>query len=325
MPQPKIVVVGSSNTDMVIASAALPRPGETLLGGEFMLAAGGKGANQAVAAARAGGRVTFVACVGDDLFGKAALAGFARERIDTRFVRVVKGGASGVALILVDSRGENLISVAPGANAKLTPKDVDRAASAIRGADCLLAQLEVPVETVKRALQIARKAGVLTILNPAPARKLPKDLLRLVDVLTPNRTEIAGVLGRKTADARQAAAALRKLGVQCVILTRGSQGALLMADAVTPVPAFRVKPVDAVAAGDVFSGAFAVARTEGKPLVDSVRFACAAAAISVTRKGAQPSVPNRREIDAFLAGRTQEFTAKDAKDAKGRNIKRNEG
>jgi ribokinase len=211
---------------------------------------------------------------------------------------------SGVALIMVDSRGENLISVAPGANARLSPKDVERASPAIRRADCLLVQLEVPMETVKRALEIARRAGVLTVLNPAPARRLPKSLLRLVDVLTPNRTEISGVLGAKQADPRRAASALRRLGVRCVILTRGKEGALVLDGTETSVPAFKVKPVDAVAAGDVFNGAFAVARTEGKGLIDAVRFACAAAAISVTRKGAQPSVPRRSEIDKFLSDRT---------------------
>jgi ribokinase len=161
-------------------------------------------------------------------------------------------------------------------------------------------QLEVPLETVRRALRIARKAGVLTVLNPAPARKLPRDILRLVDVLTPNRHELVGVLGLSPADPRIASDVLRKAGVGVVILTRGKDGAVVFADTETPVPAFKVKPVDAVAAGDVFSGAFAVARTEGRGLIASVRFACAAAAISVTRRGAQPSIPTRAEIDAFL-------------------------
>lgn len=305
MAKAKIVVVGSSNTDMVVLSPTLPRPGETVLGGEFLLAAGGKGANQAVAAARAGGDVTFVACVGDDLFGEKAVAGLRSEGIHTDFVRVESGCASGVALIMVGPGGENIISVAPGANARLSPSDVERASGVIASARCVLVQLEVPIETVARTLEIAREHRVLTILNPAPALKLPRKLLKLVDVLTPNRTEVAGVLGwDRTCDIRKAAAALQKAGVKEVIVTVGSEGALIVSKTEESVPAFRVKPVDAVAAGDVFSGTFAVARTEGKGLKEAVRFACAAAAISVTRKGAQPSVPKRDEIEMFLAQRT---------------------
>jgi ribokinase len=301
MAKPKIVVVGSSNTDMVVLSPALPRPGETVLGGEFLLAAGGKGANQAVAAARAGADVTFVGCVGDDVLGEKALAGLAAEGIHTGSVRVVRACASGVALIMVGPRGENIISVASGANARLTPKDVERASRAIASAQCLLLQLEVPLDAVARALQIARKHRVLTVLNPAPARKLPRRLLQLVDVLTPNRVEIAGVLGwPPTSNIRRAAIALQRVGVKDLIVTLGSEGALVVSETQESVPAFRVKPVDAVAAGDVFSGAFAVARTEGQTVREAVRFACAAAAISVTRKGAQPSIPKRREIEAFL-------------------------
>jgi len=305
MAKPKIVVVGSSNTDMVVSSPTLPRPGETVLGGEFLLAAGGKGANQAVAAARAGGDVTFVGCVGDDVFGEKATRGFRSEGIHTEFVRIEPGCASGVALIMVGPGGENIISVAPGANARLTPGDVEKASHVIASAHCLLLQLEVPLETVARALEIAREHGVLTILNPAPALKLPRELLKLVDVLTPNRTEVAGVLGwDRTSDVRKAAAALRKAGVRDVIITLGSEGALIVSTTEESVPAFRVKPVDAVAAGDVFSGTFAVARTEGKGLREAVRFASAAAAISVTRKGAQSSVPKRDEIEELLARKT---------------------
>ena len=300
MSKPKIVVVGSSNTDMVVRSAELPRPGETRLGGEFLVAAGGKGANQAVAAARAGGLVTFVACVGDDVFGRAAPAAFRRERIDTRFVRVVRGAASGVALIMVDARGENLISVASGANSLLSPADVDRAEKAIAAADCLVVQLETPLSAVKRALELARRHGVLTLLNPAPAQTLPRGILRLVDVLTPNRTEMQRLT--TATDLRKGAERLRKAGVGAVVLTLGGEGAIVFDGKETRVGAFKVKAVDAVAAGDCFTGALAVALAEGKPLADAVRFASGAAAISVTRHGAQPSLPRRGEIDVFLAG-----------------------
>ncbi len=289
MNKPKIVVVGSSNTDMVVMSPELPWPGETRLGGEFLVAAGGKGANQAVAVARSGGDVTFVACVGDDSFGKAALAGFRRDRIRTDFVRIAKGVASGVALILVARDGENLISVAPGANALLSPADVERAEGRISRADCLLVQLEVPLPTVKRALQLARRHGVMTILNPAPAARLPRALLNLVDVLTPNRTELA-VVGQAFLPV-----------TTTVVVTLGQKGAEIREGAgKTRIPAFKVKAVDAVGAGDCFSGALAVALTEGRPMSAAVRFASAAAAISVTRQGAQSSLPTRREIDSFL-------------------------
>ena len=301
-----IVVVGSSNTDMVVSSERLPAPGETVIGGDFLLAPGGKGANQAVAASRAGAEVTLVACVGDDVFGEQAIAGFQRECIDTDHVRVASGAASGIALIMVGSGGENIISVAPGANGLLSTEDVEKAAERIASADCLLVQLEVPLATVKRALEIAREGGALTILNPAPAKKLPREVLTLVDVLTPNRIELAGILdGAEVArDMRKTARMIREIGVRDVIITLGSEGALIVGETEEAVPAFWVDAVDAVAAGDVFSGTLAVALTEGKPLVEAVEFACAAAAISVTRAGAQPSVPKRDEIDAFLTERT---------------------
>ncbi len=291
MPRPRIVVVGSSNTDMVVRSPELPRPGQTVLGGEFLVAAGGKGANQAVAAARAGGDVTFVACIGDDDLGRSALEGFRKDGIRTEFVRIVKGVASGVALILVAKDGENLISVAPGANAKLSPADVDRAERTIARADCLLVQLEVPLPTVKRALQLARRHGVMTILNPAPAARLPKSLLRFVDILTPNRSELA-----------QVGQAFLPVTTKLVV-TLGALGSEIReCGRRTRIRAFKVKAVDAVAAGDCFSGALAVALSEGRSLPDSARFASVAAAISVTRKGAQPSLPQRGEIERLLRG-----------------------
>ena len=299
-----VLVVGSSNTDMIIRVPRIPRPGETVLGGEFSMAAGGKGANQAVAAARAGGRVTFVARVGEDGFGDRALAGFAAEGIDTRFVLRTPGAPSGLALITVDERGENSISVASGANALLSAGDVEAAAAAFSAADIVLLQLESPLPTVKAALRLARDKGVPVVLNPAPARPLADDLLRRVAVLTPNEPEaelLAGVPVRDEEGAREAAARLRARGPAAVVVTLGERGAYassLEFDGL--VPAFKAVPVDTTAAGDVFNGALAVALAEELPMIEALRFAQAAAAISVTRPGAQPSAPTRAEILALL-------------------------
>jgi len=297
-----ILVIGSSNTDMIVRTRRLPRPGETLLGGEFLTAAGGKGANQAVAAARAGGTVTYVARIGSDMLGDQALAGWEKEGIDTTYVTRDKTVPSGVALVLVAADGENSISVAGGANAKLTPALVRRAAPAIRAADTVLMQFETPLESVQAAAEIAAKAGVRVIVNPAPARKPTADLLRLVDVLTPNETEaelLTGIRIRTPRDAAKAAAALLEAGPRHVIVTLGSRGALVVERAAGAilVPAFEVDPVDTTAAGDTFNGALAVALGEGRSLVEAARFAAAAAAISITRLGAQPSAPNRGEIE----------------------------
>lgn len=301
---PSIVVLGSSNTDMIVRLDRLPRPGETLLGGEFATAAGGKGANQAVAAARAGGRVTFVARIGRDVFGEQALAGFERDGLDTRFVFRDPKAPSGVALIFVAKNGENCIAVAGGANARLSPADVRRSRAAWRGADFLLTQLETPLETVEAAADAACASGVRVILNPAPARPLPDALLRRVAILTPNETEaglLAGVTVRDEAGAAKAADRLLARGAGTVVVTLGARGALVAtATQRQLVPGFPVKAVDTTAAGDVFNGSLAVALGEGRGLLNAVRFANAAAAISVTRLGAQPSAPARREIDGFL-------------------------
>ena len=303
-PHPKIVVVGSSNTDMIIQLAHIPRPGETMLGGEVSSAAGGKGANQAVAAARAGGNVTFVARVGKDIFGDQAVAGFRRDGINVDHVVPDQAAPSGVALIFVAKDGENSIAVAGGANGRLAPADVKRAAKAIRAAAVLVAQLETPLATVQAAAAIAAKAGVCFILNPAPARPLPDALLKRVSILTPNETEAELLTGIKVTNAATAAKAADRLlarGVGTVILTLGSRGAFVAdAGGKQLVPGFKVKALDTTAAGDTFNGALAVALAEGKALLDAVRFANAAAAISVTRLGAQPSAPNRREIEYFL-------------------------
>lgn len=303
MKTPRILVVGSSNADMIIKLDRLPRPGETILGGAFVTAAGGKGANQAVGAARAGGQVTFIARVGQDMFGDQAVAGFVRDGINVKYVVRDKTNPSGVALIFVAKDGENSIAVASGANARLSPADVQKAKSAFTGASVLVMQLETPLETVQAAADFATKAGVRVILNPAPAQPLPDLLLKRVSILTPNETE-AKLLTGCTGEA--AAAKLRARGVPTVILTLGARGALIADSTGTQlVPGFKVKAVDATAAGDIFNGALAVALAEGQALPAAVRFANAAAAISVTRLGAQTSPPTHQEIERFLKRSSQ--------------------
>jgi ribokinase len=302
--KPKIVVVGSSNTDMVVQVPHLPAPGETVLGGEFIMAAGGKGANQAVAAARLGAQVTFVARLGRDMFGQVAVQGYKAEGINVDSIAWDEDAASGVALIVVDEAGENAIAVAPGANGRLSPHDVAAAEVAIAEADAVLLQLEIPLETVQAAAQLARRHGVGVLLNPAPAAPLPDDLLGLVDVLTPNESEAAGLTGLPVTDLVQARAVAQLLldrGPAAVVITLGAQGALLATeDEVMRVPGFAVTPVDTTAAGDAFNGALAVAWAQGTDLAEAVRYANAAGALSVTRLGAQPSLPTAEEIEQFL-------------------------
>jgi len=294
---PRVVIVGSSNTDLTIQCPVLPGRGETVLGSDLYQAGGGKGANQAVAAARAGAQVAFVGAVGDDDFGRAAVESLAGEGIDVKRVRTMRGVASGVALIFVERKtGENLIGVAAGANGALTPADVDRAGPAIRRADVLLMQLEVPLPAVRRAAEIARKADVPVILNPAPmpAKPLPKTLLKCVDYLVPNEVELKAVGGPD---------ALFRLGVKGLIVTLGAKGARVVTPGgATAVPAVKVRPVDTVGAGDCFCGCLAVGIAEGLALDAAARLACAAAAVSVTRRGAQPSMPTRREVQPRAKG-----------------------
>lgn len=308
MQRKKIVVVGSSNTDMIIKLDHIPRPGETILGGEFVTAAGGKGANQAVGAARAGGDVSFIARVGRDMFGDKAVAGFTKEGIDAGYILRDSASPSGVALIFVAKDGENSIAVAGGANTRLSPADIRKARKTLTGASVLVMQLETPLDTVQAAADMAARSGVLVILNPAPARPLPDKLLRKVSIITPNETEaelLTGIKVKNESAASRAAAKLLERGVGTVILTLGSRGAFVAdRNERRLVPGFRVKPVDTTAAGDVFNGTLAVALAEGKSMLDAVRFANAAAAISVTRFGAQPSAPYRNEIDRMWRGNT---------------------
>lgn len=297
--------MGSSNTDMIIKVPRMPGPGETILGGEFSMAAGGKGANQAVAAARAGGNVVLIARVGADIFGEQAVEGFKREGIDVSHIVKDQVVPSGIALIFVDRRGQNSIAVSSGANARLSPTDVERARAAISSADILLMQLETPIETVEAAAEIAAAHSVKVILNPAPARPLDEDLLKRASILTPNESEAELLTGIKVEDesgAAMAADALLARGIETALITLGPRGVLVAtASSREIVPGFKVEAVDTTGAGDVFNGALAVALAENRPLLDAVLFANAAAALSVTRLGAQPSAPRREEIEAFIA------------------------
>jgi ribokinase len=304
--KPQVVVIGSANTDLVIHLPRLPHPGETVTGGRFAIAAGGKGANQAVAAARAGATVTFVGNVGCDPFGDAALKGLRRERINTRHVARSTRTPSGVALIMVGQRGENLIGVAPGSNAELLPKHIDAALHAIRAAQCLVVQLEIPLETVARALALANRYAIPSLLNPAPARRVPMNLLARTTWLTPNERELAILAGlptRNKSAVETAARRLRRRGVESILVTCGARGVCWCSRAGTRwFAAPKVQAVDTVAAGDCFSGTFAAAVAEGQSVEQAIRFAVAAAAISVTRPGAQSSMPGRSEIlRPFLA------------------------
>jgi len=285
----KIVVVGSSNTDMIIKVPWLPKPGETILGGKFFTAAGGKGANQAVAAARAGGDVIFLARIGDDMFGQKAKEGFIKDKINVDYVLTDEAEPSGVALILVAEDGENLIAVAGGANSNLSPSDVEKQSDVISSADILLGQLETPLETIHKAVSIASAGGVKVILNPAPAQKLSDDLLGKISILTPNESEaelLTGIKVDSAEDAAKAADVLMGKGVQTVLLTMGPRGAYIAtAEFKELIPGFKVKAVDATAAGDVFNGALAVAIAQNKPVREAVSFANAAAALSVTKLG----------------------------------------
>lgn len=297
----KIVVIGSCNTDMVINMDRLPLPGETLLGGRFFMNSGGKGANQAVAAARLGGKITFIAKVGNDPFGIRSIDQYKAEGIGTKHVLIDKEHPSGVALILVDAHGENSIAVASGANANLTPQDVDEARAVIEEGDIVLMQLETPIETVERAALIGKQMGKKVILNPAPAQSLSSSLLGCLYMLIANETEAEFISGIQIVDmdsVARAADIICSKGVENVVITLGSKGAFVKErGAYHQVPALKVKAVDATAAGDTFCGAICVALAEGKSITEAVEFANRAAAVTVTRMGAQSSLPYRREVE----------------------------
>lgn len=295
-----IAVVGSSNTDMVIKTSKLPLPGETILGGTFFMNPGGKGANQAVAAARLGGKVSFIAKIGVDVFGNEARKLLESENINTKYLVTDHDHPSGVALITVDAKGENCIVVAPGSNSKLIQSDIDHAREEILRSDIVLMQLEIPLETVDYVASIAFEAGKKVILNPAPALQITDELLSKLYMITPNETEAELISGIPVMDTDSAALAARNLydrGVKVVIITLGSKGALLFAGKEAKlIPSPKVEAADTTAAGDVFNGAIAVAISEGLELDKAVEFACKAASVSVTRIGAQASAPYRNEI-----------------------------
>lgn len=304
----KLVVVGSANTDFVLHVPELPSKGETVLGDQFRVVRGGKGANQAVAAARLGAEVTLVARLGTDSFGDEALAAYKQEGIRTNFIVQDSEIHSGIALIMVNPNGENVIAVGPGANSHLKAEDVQAASAAIREADCVLLQLEIPVKAVQAAAEIAHRNRVRVILNPAPARQLPEQLLQSVDYLTPNETEAAILAGEDLSgigpDSLSRLASI--LGVPNLVVTLGSRGAAILQNGNTiRIPSFPITPVDTTASGDAFNGALAVALAKGESIAEAVRYANAAGAITATRPGAQPSLPTREELDQFMVSNSR--------------------
>jgi len=300
MKPSKILVIGSSNTDMVIKTHNFPAPGETILGGKFLMNPGGKGANQAVAASRLGGMVTFVGKIGDDIFGKQAVQQLEDEGINVDYVAVDPVNPSGVAMITVDKKGENSIVVAPGSNGTLSPSDFDKAIAELDDSEYVLMQLETPISTVEYIAKIAGRKGKKVILNPAPAAELSDELLSNLYAITPNETEAELLTGIKVVNEQSALIAARILnekGVDIVIITMGAAGAFLLQNGKFElISAPKVDAVDTTAAGDTFNGALLVALTEGRTIQEAITFANKAASISVTRIGAQSSVPFRKEI-----------------------------
>jgi len=300
MSEKKIVVVGSSNTDMVVKSDRLPVPGETILGGAFRMNPGGKGANQAVAVSRLGGSATFISKTGNDLFGKQSIEMFKEENINTDYIFSDLKLPSGVALIMVDSNGENCIVVASGANSSLCKNDIDKARKLIENAEILLMQLEIPMDTVEYAARMACEKGVKVILNPAPAAFLSNELMKCLHTIVPNNNEaeiLSGIKVTNWESARQAADIISSKGVDNVVITLGSKGAFIKeGNSYHEIPTDKIVAVDTTAAGDTFCGAFCVGISEGLPIIDAVRMANKAAGIAVTREGAQSSIPYRNEI-----------------------------
>jgi ribokinase len=302
-PKP-ILSIGSLNMDLVVRCERLPRAGETIVGHDFFTAAGGKGANQAVAAARLGGRVAMAGCVGRDAFGAALRASLDEAGVDTDAVATVDR-PTGTALITVDAAGINTIVVVPGANAACDIALVDRALARAGGPGILLLQHEIPAAANAHAIRAAGEAGWFVLVNPAPARPVATDLMRMIDLIAPNETEAAAIAGRAVAgraDALAAARALRAMGARNVVITLGGEGAVLCdAAGAWHCPAVPVAAVDTTAAGDAYIGALAVALADGSTLVQGLGFAAAAAALAVTRPGAQPSLASRAEVTSFIA------------------------
>ena len=300
----KIVVIGSSNVDMIIKSAWLPKPGETVGNGIFAKVNGGKGANQAVAAARGGGNVVFITCLGSDDFAPAMINNFQKDNIDTQFVFVENNVSTGIALILVDNKGENCISVAPGANYFLSLEHISQVETIIKESKIILLQLEIPIDSVLYAIELAHKHGKKVVMNPAPAKKIDDKHMAMIDSLVLNESEaefLTGLPVTTDTQIREAANALLTKGPKNVVITLGAKGAFVKnSDKDEFLPAFKVEPIDTTAAGDVYCGNLAVELVEGKSIFEAVKFASAASAISVTRLGAQPSAPSRNETIEFL-------------------------
>jgi len=300
MNRKNIVVIGSTNMDMVVKASHMPRPGETVLGGSFFMNPGGKGANQAVAIARLGGEVTFLSKIGNDIFGAQSIELFNSEGINSDYLLRDEEYPSGVALITVDKDGENSIVVAPGSNSNLSSTDIKNALDQIVSPDFIVLQLEIPLETVKFAINYAHTKGIKTVLNPAPADPDISDIFDKVDYITPNKSEaelLSDVTITNLKTAEQAARSLQKMGLKRIVITLGMDGAVILEDDhFEAIPGVKVVAVDSTAAGDTFSGALVVALSEDKGLPDAVRFACQASAITVTRVGAQSTIPNRQEL-----------------------------
>ena len=313
MHHPKVTVIGSANVDLVIRSERMPNRGETLIGDAFDMFTGGKGFNQATAAARLGTDVTLICRIGDDSFADLLRSAIENERIDSQFVKTDADGGTGLAMITVEPDGENSIIVVPGANMLLTPSDIDDAANSIAKADVLLLQLETPIDASVRAIEIAKAHDTIIVLDPAPARPLPSSLLSQVDILKPNETEAAVLSGRSVRTPEECIAAAKALhsqiatdGISAVVLTLGEQGVLIYTPTqTTHIPAIAVDAVDTTGAGDAFSGALATALAEGKELGEAVTFANAAGAAAVTVLGATPSMPSRERIGEVLSNTSQ--------------------
>lgn len=305
----KLVVLGSINADHILNVNEFPRPGETITGKDYRISFGGKGANQAVAAGRSGANITFIACVGDDDIGKQVCRQLKLDNIDIQPIESISGTNTGVAMIFVNGKGENVIAIDAGANAAVTPDYLNKYRQQVIDADVLLMQLETPLETILAAAKLAKQNDTLVALNPAPARELSDELLANIDIITPNETEaeqLTGITIVNSDDANKAAGLLHAKGIRTVIITLGSRGAWVSIDGIgSLIEGYRVEPVDTIAAGDTFNGALITAMLEGQELYQAVKFGHAAAAIAVTRRGAQPSVPWRKEIDAFLATRQE--------------------
>lgn len=304
MSEKKIIVVGSCNTDMVIKADRLPVPGETVIGGKFLMNPGGKGANQAVAAARMGGNVSFISKTGNDLFGKQSIELYNAEGINTNYIFSDPKNPSGIALITVDANGENCIVVASGANATLSSSDIESARSEIESAEIVLMQLEIPIETVEYVAELANKKNIKVILNPAPARALSDKLLKSLYIITPNKTEAEILSGIKVEDldkAKMAADVIHGKGANIVVITLGAGGSLILEDGrYTHVEAESVSAVDTTAAGDTFSGTLCVGLSQGKSIIEAVKMATRACALTVTRMGAQSSIPYHKELQSLV-------------------------